>query len=168
MTLRISHTDKIASGLVVVLAGAVFYLSRDFPAGYGATGPSFFPRVIVSLMALFGAVQFVRRVRSGEPRTHEISLSAVKNVAVVAALVVAYLLAMPYLGFLVGTTAFLVAGMYFSGIEAFRRTVPVSFAVSLVLFYVFGQFLRVPLPESVILPVSRLLPSLLYGGAIVP
>jgi len=48
MTLEISHTDKVASGLVFLLAAAIVYLTTDFPGGYGATGPAFFPRVIVA------------------------------------------------------------------------------------------------------------------------
>ncbi|WP_336037207.1 tripartite tricarboxylate transporter TctB family protein [Halobacterium yunchengense] len=166
MTIRISHTDKIASGLVFLLAAAVFFVSEDFPGGYGATGPALFPRVIVGLMAGFALVQVARRVKRGDPKTHEVSLSAVKTVAVVAAMVVGYILLMPYLGFLVGTVAFLVVAMYYSGISELRRTVPISFGVTLALFYLFGEFLHVPLPESAILPVSRLLPSMLSVGVV--
>ncbi|NIC00754.1 tripartite tricarboxylate transporter TctB family protein [Halobacterium sp. R2-5] len=163
MTLKLSHTDKVASGLVFVLTAATFYLTTDFPAGYGATGPAFFPRVIVGLMSVFALVQLVKATRKGEPRTVEISRSTVKTVAVAAALVVGYVLTMPYFGFLAGTVVFLLLSMHFSGVDGFRTSIPVSIGVAIALYYIFVQFLRVPLPESAILPISRLLPGLLTG-----
>lgn len=164
MTLRISHTDKISSVLVFVLAAVVFYLTADFPSGFGATGPSLFPRAIVVLMSVFALVLLVKSVKREDVRTQEISWSAAKTVGIAAALVVGYLLLMPYLGFLAGTTAFLVVSIHFSGVSEFRKSIPVSIGVSIALFYIFAEFLRVPLPESTILPISRLLPTLLYGG----
>lgn len=164
MTLRISHTDKIASGLVFALAAAVFYLSADFPAGYGATGPAFFPRVIVGLMSVFALVQLVNAFRQDETRSQEISRSTVRTVGIAVVIIVAYVVTMPYLGFLAGTVGFLLASMWFSGVRKPRTAVPVALVVSVVLFYIFVQFLRVPLPESSILPISRLLPGLLVGG----
>lgn len=164
MTLKLSHTNKVASGLIFLLTAAVFYLTTDFPAGYGATGPAFFPRVIVGLMSVFALAQLVKTTRKDEPRTQEVSGSTVKTVAIAAALVVCYLLTMPYLGFLTGTVVFLLVSMHFSGVDGFRTSLPVSIGVAIALYYIFVEFLRVPLPESTILPISRLLPSLLVGG----
>lgn len=163
MTLKLSHTDKVASGLIFVLTAVVFYLTTDFPAGYGATGPAFFPRVIVGLMSVFALAQLVKAIRNGEPRTAEISRSTVETVAIAAALVVGYVLTMPYFGFLAGTVVFLLVSMHFSGVEGFRTSLPVSIGVAIVLYYIFVRFLRVPLPESSVLPISRLLPGLLTG-----
>lgn len=164
MTLRISHTDKIASGLVFLLAGGVYYLTTDFPSGVGATGPSFFPRLIVGLMSVFALAQLVKALKQGNVRTQEITWQTAKTVGIAVVLVVGYLVLMPYMGFLVGTIAFLMVSMHFSGVEKVSKSLPVAVFVSIALYYVFVPFLRVPLPESSILPVSRLLPSLLYGG----
>ncbi|EMA54425.1 tripartite tricarboxylate transporter TctB family protein [Halococcus salifodinae] len=164
MTLKISHIDKVASGLIFLLTAIIFYLTMDFPSGYGATGPAFFPRVIVGLMSVFALAQFVNVIRKDEPRTQEISWSAVKTVGIAATLIVGYLLTMPYLGFLTGTVGFLLVSMHFSGVEEFRTSLPVSIGVAIALYYVFVQFLRVPLPESAMLPVSRVLPGLFVGG----
>ncbi len=163
MTLKISHTDKVASGLVFVLTAATFYLTRDFPAGYGATGPAFFPRVIVGLMSVFALAQLVSAIRKDEPRTQEVTSSTVKTVAIAAALVVGYVLTMPYFGFLAGTVVFLLVSMHYSGVDDFQTSIPVSMGVAIALYYIFVKFLRVPLPESAILPISRLLPGLLTG-----
>lgn len=163
MTLKLRHTDKVASALVFLLAAVIFYLTADFPAGYGATGPAFFPRVIVGLMSVFALVQLVKSIRRSESRTREVSWSTVRTVAIAAGLVVGYLLTMPYLGFLAGTVVFLLVSMQFSGVDGLRTSLPVSIGVTIVLYYIFVQFLRVPLPESAILPISRLLPGFMTG-----
>ena len=164
MTLRINHTDKLASGLVFFLAAAVFYLSVEFPAGYGATGPAFFPRMIVGLMSMFALAQLVNAFRSDETRSQKLSQSTVRTVGTAVVIIVAYVVTMPYLGFLAGTVGFLLASMRFSGVRNPRTAVPVAVVVSIALYYIFVQFLRVPLPESTILPISRLLPGLLFSG----
>lgn len=164
MTLRIRHTDKIASGLLFLLTAVIFFLTEEFPSGFGQTSPAFFPRVIVSLIALFALVQLIDSFRTEEVRSYEISPSVVVTVGIAAALVVGYVVLLPYLGFLLGTALFLVVSMHFSGVEEIGKSVPVSVGVTLVLYYIFVQFLRVPLPENPFVPIGRYLPSLWYSG----
>ncbi len=156
----VSHTDKIASALLLALAVVVFVVSADFPEGPGQTSPAFFPRVIAALIALFALGQFGKSVAEDSVRSHEITWPVARRVLVVAALVVAYVATMPHLGFVLGTVVFLVVTMRYSGVRQYRRSVPLSIAVTLVLYYVFFEFLRVPLPRSRYLPVEELLPPL--------
>jgi hypothetical protein len=160
MGVTISHTDKIASLLLLALAVGVYRRSADFPAGFGETGSAFFPRVIAGLIAVFALFQFGKSVTGGTIQSHEVSWPVVRRVAVVAALVVAYVATMSHLGFVVGTFLFLVVTMRYSGVERYRRSVSLSAAATLVLYYVFFEFLRVPLPESQYFPIRDLLPPL--------
>ena len=78
---------------------------------------------------------------------------------------VGYVVLMPILGFLIGTILFLIVSMHFSGVERVRRSVPAAVGLTLVLYYVFVAFLRVPLPENAFLPIRRMLPPLsLFAG----
>lgn len=162
--IKVSHTDKIASVLLLLLTGVVFFLTADFPSGYGATSPAFFPRLIVSLIAVFAIVQLIDSFRADEVRSYEITPSVAVTVGIAAGLVVAYVFLMVYLGFLLGTAVFLVASMQFSGVDRIWKSVTVSVGVSLALYYIFYRFLRVPLPENPFIPIGRLLPSLWYSG----
>lgn len=161
MTIEIRHTDKVGAALLLAVAAGVFVTSRDFPSGFGGTpGAAFFPRVVAATIALLAVVLLVRSVASREPRTHRISTDDAIRFAVPVAFLVAYVAAMSALGFLLATVALLVGLMRYSGVEEYRRSVPLALAVAVVLHYVFREFLHVPLPEGSVVPVADLLPAL--------
>jgi hypothetical protein len=155
MAIEIKRSEQIGAILFLILSGIVYYLSGTFPEGQGQTGPGSYPRV-----------QLARSLYAGESTVHEIRAPTIKRVGIVVALVVAYVITMPYLGFLVGTVAFLAVTIHYSGERNLRQIALVSVLVPIVLHYAFGAFLRVRLPENVLLPISRLLPPLplVIGG----
>jgi hypothetical protein len=116
--------------------------------------------MIAGLIALFALGQLVKAFRTDERRSYEITPSVVVTVAIAAGLVVGYVVLMPYLGFVIATILFLVVSMHFSGVEKARKSILVSLGITLLLHYVFVQFLRIPLPENPIVPIGRLLPSI--------
>jgi hypothetical protein len=166
MAIEIKRSEQIGAILFLILSGIVYYLSGTFPEGQGQTGPGSYPRVVVTLIAVFALFQLARSLYAGESTVHEIRAPTIKRVGIVVALVVAYVITMPYLGFLVGTVAFLAVTIHYSGERNLRQIALVSVLVPIVLHYAFGAFLRVRLPENVLLPISRLLPPLplVIGG----
>lgn len=166
MAIELSHTDKVGAALLVALSAGVFVASRDFPSGFGATpGAAFFPRVVAATIALLAVVLFARSVVSREARTHRVSTDDATRFAVPVAFLAAYVAAMPLLGFVAATVAFLVGLMRYSGVEGYRRSVPLAVGVAVALHYVFREFLHVPLPEGSVLPIAGLLPSIpLFAG----
>lgn len=161
MALELGHTDKIGSALLLALAAGVYVVSADFPAGPAQTGPAFFPRMIGVLIAAFALAQLGKRLYVGDVQSHEITRDVAIRVLAVLALVVAYVLALPWVGFVPGTVGFLLVAMWYSGVESVPRAVVVAVGASLALFYVFVVFLRVPLPDGVVVPVRQFLPGLL-------
>lgn len=168
MAIEIRHTDKVAAVLLVALSAGVFVVSRDFPSGFGGTpGAAFFPRVVAGAIAALAVVQFAQSVASPEARSHTVSTGDVVRFAVPVGLLAAYVALMPLVGFVVGTVAFLVGLMRYSGVEAYRTSVPLSAGIAVVLHYVFREFLRVPLPEGSVVAVADILPSLpLFAGVL--
>lgn len=168
MSLRIRHTDKVAAVLLVGLAAGVYVASRDFPSGFGSSpGAAFFPRLIASVVALLAGVLFVRSVASSDARSYDVSTADVRRFAVPVALLVAYVALMPILGFVLDTVIFLVALTRYSGVESYRESVSLAVGLGLVLHYVFGEFLHIPLPEGSVVSVAGWLPSLpLLAGVV--
>jgi hypothetical protein len=161
MAIEIRHTDKVGAALLVALSAGVFVASRDFPSGFGETpGAAFFPRVIAATIALLTVLLFVRSAVAREPRAHSVATEDVTQFAVPAGFLLAYVLAMPTIGFVLGTIGFLVGLMWYSGVERLRTSIPLALAIAVVLHYVFREFLHVPLPEGSTVSVSELLPSL--------
>lgn len=165
MGIELSHADKIGSVLLLALAAGVFVVTADFPRGPTETGPAFYPRMIAVLIAFFAFVQLGRSVRRDGVRSHEIERDTTVRVVGTVALVVAYVLLLPWVGFVAGTAAFLLVAMRYSGVRSYARMVPVSIGLTLVLYYAFAVFLRVPLPESPLYPVAESLPWLLWEVA---
>ncbi|SNZ12035.1 Tripartite tricarboxylate transporter TctB family protein [Natronoarchaeum philippinense] len=159
MPVEIGHTDKISSVLLLALSAGVFVVSGDFPRGPGITGPAFFPRVISVLIAAFALAQLGKRLYVSRVRSYEITHEVAVQVFAVFGLVVAYVLALPWIGFVPATIAFLLAAMWYSGVGSLPRAVVVAVGVTLALYYTFIVFLRVPLPEGVFVPVRPFLPS---------
>lgn len=161
MSIRIRHTDKLAAVLLVGLAVGVFVASRDFPSGFGESpGAAFFPRIIVSVIALLAGVLFVRSVASSDVRAYDVSTTDVRRFAVPVASLVAYVALMPILGFVLDTILFLVVLMRYSGVESYWRSGALAVGLGLALYYVFGEFLHIPFPEGSVVSVARWLPSL--------
>lgn len=164
MAFEIRHADKVGAVLLVALSVGVFRVSRDFPSGFGETpGAAFFPRVTAASIGLLAVVLFVRSAASGERRPPEISVEKVERFAVPVALLVAYVALMSSLGFVLVTVGFLILLMRYSGVRAYRRSIPLAIGLAVVLHYVFGEFLHVPLPEGSVVSLSRFLPSLFAG-----
>lgn len=163
MRITLSHTDEIGSVLLLLLAAGVFVVTGDFPQGPGETGPAYYPRMIAVLIALFALLQLGRSLAKGRVRSHEISRAVAMRVTVPFVLVVAYVLLMPWLGFLASTTLFLVVAMRYSGVESLLRSGGVAIGFTLLLYYAFVVFLRIPLPESPLYPVARHLPGVVTG-----
>jgi hypothetical protein len=158
MGVPVNHSDKIASGLLLALVGAIFIVTDDFPLGPNVTGPAFYPRVIGALIALFAVVQVVKSIVTEDAESHMIDQETAKRVAIPLGLIIAYVVSMPNLGFLLATIGFLVVTMRYSGVNDVIQSLGLSVGIALVLFYVFRQFLRVPLPLNSFFPFERLLP----------
>lgn len=160
MAVTLKHSEKIGSILFLTLSAVVYYFSGTFPNAPTETGPGSYPRVIAILIAAFALIQFGRSVYVGETTVHRIRAPVVKRVGLITTLILAYVLLMPYLGFLLGTAIFLAIAIRYSGGENILQLTAISITVPIVLHYAFGVFLRVRLPENVLIPISRLLPPL--------
>ena len=160
MSYELRHTEKLIAGIILVFSVAVFVYAGTLPDTPMPTGPGTYPQIVTGLMAIFALMQLVKSVKSDEVSSYEFSKPVIKRVGTVIALLVMYLLTLPFLGFLIGTAIFLAVTMWYSGVRSKRHLVTLSTLIPIALFYVFGQFLRVRLPENVLLPISRLLPRL--------
>lgn len=164
MGIELRRTDTIGAILWLALAAAVFVVSAGFPAGPDETTPAFYPRVIAGLIALFALAQLGRSLSADTTRSHEVTAGATKRVLGALVLVVAYVFLLPWLGFLVATAGFLVVGMRYSGARSPLRIGGVAVGLTLMLYYTFAVFLRIPLPENPFYSVAGLLPGLMGVG----
>lgn len=166
MGIELRHTDKIGAALLVALAVGIFAVTADFPTGPHETGPAYYPRVIAVLIAFFALVLLGRSVYRDGVRAHRIERDVTIRVVATLGLVVAYVLSLPWLGFVPGTIAFLVVAMRYSGVRSSVRIGLAAVGLTLLLYYTFVILLRIPLPRSYLFPVRELLPGAIWASTI--
>lgn len=61
------NMDFLAGLLMIVIGGGAFYMALDFPFGSALRmGPGYFPRVLSTILMLFGVFVMIRGLMSGE------------------------------------------------------------------------------------------------------
>lgn len=145
--------DFYSALTILLLVGICFVESRRIDPGINfALGPLFFPHILLSLITVFSCLLLAGSIKGGAALAAERQPLDVKTVVsrvVILGLTALYLLALPLLGYIPCTVAFLLICMIFLG----RRTprdlalyAGVAAAITLGLQYIFGSLLHLFLP----------------------
>lgn len=108
------NRDTICAVLLLLICGGLAWASLDIrEPNYGQLSPATWPRVIVGVMAVLSLIYLIQSLRQGPdapnpdaPRGVAEFFAYWRNVIWVFVLFGAYLLAIPYLGMLVGGVLF--------------------------------------------------------------
>lgn len=172
-TIEIRHADKIGSVLLIGFSIAIYLLAGWIPLGRTPEhdpGPAFFPRLVAIGIGFLATVQLVAMIYRGDGIHHEVPTDRVKSVVLVAAALVAYVLAMQYLGFLLASFLFLVALLVYSGESNPRIIALIAIGFPFGLYFVFAGIFNVPLPDNAFFRWERFLPFMVWievpGGGI--
>ncbi|MEJ8571362.1 tripartite tricarboxylate transporter TctB family protein [Microbaculum marinum] len=150
--------DAISGLLFVLLAGAIYYVTRNFPIMPGQDyGAAFFPRTIATFMAILGALLMIRGIREreagpvAEPFEWMRSPGLVANFLLVVGALIFYIAVSDRLGFVITAFITLYALLFWlRGRRFWLSSLAISVVSVIVLQQFFGQFLRVPLPWGVL------------------
>jgi hypothetical protein len=153
-SMSIKLLDKLFSLLTIVLG--VYILFRAMEYGYwvrNAPGPGFFP-IIASLgMLVLGAINLLRGLIGKEVIENELDLKSIVKSLVIVAIVIAFLLAAPYLGMLIGSAimVFLIGLVIEDGKTAkfVVKLGVISCLFPLVAYFLFSRYLNVPLIQGI-------------------
>ena len=144
--------DLMVGVLVVLTSMSLFVATFYFPPPLGphAPGPAIFPRIIIFIMFLFGALLTYSSLTSSKKEAR-IDLTAVKvnGFLLSVGLIVLYLFLLPYLGFVWDSFLYLCLTL-FPRMKSKFKVVLVS-AIGVACFYlIFVVLLRVRLPLLVL------------------
>jgi putative tricarboxylic transport membrane protein len=149
--------DAVIGAALLVFAAALAFFSRDFPSipsqQYGA---AVFPTLIAAGFAVCGVLMVVSGVRQGGPVLAWADWArerhGFRNVVVTVAAILFYILAADTLGFLLTIVPILLILFRLLGV-GWIASVGLAAVVALVVQYIFGSFLYVPLPWGVLSPI---------------
>ncbi len=143
-----------------VVAGVLYYSASriDYTPRGGSLGPDFWPKLAIGLMALLCIVETIRALAGAssgpgladllegggeeEKRSHPFLL--VGGIA----LIVAYAVLVPILGFLLGSLLFMAGFMYLGGYRNHVALWSIAIAATFVIAFVFLRFAYVSLPRG--------------------
>lgn len=151
--------------VALVLCVVLWTRTADLDTTVEGPGPAMFPRLLIALLAIAMVARVVQHaravrkaVREGGPDARpprvtegEIDEQALSMPRVWQAigLSVGYVVATIYIGWIIGTFAFLVTFLYMCGKRRLYVTVPASAATAVALAYVFVKVVYIALPTGV-------------------
>ena len=149
------NRDTIVATILLLICGGLAYASLDIrEPDYGQLSPATWPRVIVGVMAFLSVIYLIQSLRQGPdapnpdaPATVAEFFAYWRNVIWVFVLFAAYLLAIPYLGMLLGGVLFV-----FLLLSALGGIRPVVLHAAIALISVGGMWLLFTYALRVILP----------------
>jgi putative tricarboxylic transport membrane protein len=151
----VARADRVIGLLLIALAAAYYWLSYDIEVGLASDrlGPRFFPRVLAILLGIASLAlvlrTFVGRRRAGGA-VQATEGERLGRLWATLGLTAVYLIALPHVGFLLLTPAFLAA---FTLLFGYRRPGPLlgtALGTTLVLYFVFVRALGVRLPSGLL------------------
>jgi len=138
----------LLGGMGLLLFSAL-YLERSFAISTGLAsdrlGPQFFPRLLAALLALLSVAPVVRAACD---RSDKAPLPGVRlgRLVAVLALCAGWTLLLPRLGLLIVTPPLVAAVIWILDLRRWRPMIAVALGMTLVLYLVFVQMLKVLLP----------------------
>ncbi|WP_353475898.1 tripartite tricarboxylate transporter TctB family protein (plasmid) [Salipiger sp. H15] len=145
--------DIVTGAALVALGILMIWIASGFPQiGAMSYGPDLFPRIIASGLILSGLGILLEAARGIAPESEGPRLAALP-ILILLALVAAFAVLLPLLGFHVAAAlALLVAVRIFGG--GWTVAGAVAILGPLALHYIFYSVLRVPLPWGLLTPVA--------------
>jgi putative tricarboxylic transport membrane protein len=153
----VTRASRVAAPLAgLVLAGGLFLGARglDEIAREGQLGPGFWPRLVLAGLGLACLLKALSEWRRATPslglgtETESAGEISRARLAIGILLIVLYVLAAPWTGFMLATAAFIAAFMVLAGARS-----PVAIAAhavvgTVVLLYTFVRIVYLPLPKG--------------------
>ncbi|WP_338824706.1 hypothetical protein MHOCP_03050 [Moorella humiferrea] len=136
-------------GIGFIFAGIIFIqsLSLDYYSEVGP-GPGMLPLWLSGALLLLYFLYIIRCVKKEYITFGDIlpNGGAARKIILILASLALYILVIPYIGFILAGTMLLF--ILFTGTYKWYYNLLISVAISIVLFWIFGSLLDVPLPKN--------------------
>ncbi|MFJ7936704.1 tripartite tricarboxylate transporter TctB family protein [Sporosarcina sp. NPDC096371] len=143
--------SDISTGIVLLLFSIIGYvMATDLASPNVAMkyGPDFFPKLVLSLLAITSLILVVNAIRRYKKSTEYLGLdkSVVFTVLIFVFILIGYVLLFFVAGFIISTIVFLFIGQWAFGIRKIALLSTTSIVIPIALYFLFSFFFKVPLP----------------------
>lgn len=147
--MRKEIVDISAGGILLLLSVAGYLMAGQF-GNENPYGPDFFPKLILTLLAITSALLVVGAVlklkKNSESSPIQIDRSTVGKILLLVGVLIAYILLFFVAGFIVSTILFLLVAQWIFGVRKLVLLGTVSVVLPIVLYFVFTIAFKIPLP----------------------
>lgn len=141
----------ISTGIVLLLLSIIGYvISMDLVDSNSTTkyGPDFFPKLILSLLAISAIILLVNALKRYKKSTEQliVNKSAIISVFIFILILIGYIALFFIAGFIISTIIFLFIGQWAFGIRKLPLIITTTLMIPLVSYFIFTYFFKIPLP----------------------
>ncbi|HSV56190.1 MAG TPA: tripartite tricarboxylate transporter TctB family protein [Magnetospirillaceae bacterium] len=144
----------VVYGMLLGIVSIVFLvLTAGFRVSAGGIDPRVFPRIVVGTLLALSAglvIRGIAHLRKDSPGPAPLPVSTSSRLALLAGGGAVYALLMGIVGYLVATPPLVALTMVLFGERRVTRIVFVSLLTSVILFFLFRNVFRVPLPRTIL------------------
>jgi glycerol uptake facilitator-like aquaporin len=144
--------DISVGAALSVFSTAVFLYANQYKGkGVSEYGPNFFPQLMASLLFITSILLIVNAFRGKSQTDLEgIHLSGLIRSGASVVISIIYLIIMQFLGFFTATLIFLYVMMTYLGQKGQLKRIISTLAVSVVIYAIFNNFLKIPMPMGIL------------------
>jgi putative tricarboxylic transport membrane protein len=145
------RADAVIGLGLLIFAALYFQQSFAITTGFAPDrlGPTFFPRLLAAVLALLALMLIARAAGNRSERAPPPTARVGVFIGVVG-LMALYALALPRVGFLLGTPVLVGIVVALMGLREWRPLLGTAIGVTLALYLVFDRFLHVLLPPGLL------------------
>ncbi len=142
--IRKINYDQIIGGGIISLSLFFYYQTLLFqiPATVNITSPALIPRIWIITLLLLSVILIVK----SKNQTINKSNKSPKTVLIIIALLLAYLVAMQWVGYFFTTPVFIMAAMYLLNYRKFAMMAINAFGFVIFSYFIFNKLLHIDLP----------------------
>ncbi|MFO7613803.1 MAG: tripartite tricarboxylate transporter TctB family protein [Bacteroidales bacterium] len=150
--------DAVTGFFIIILSSFIIYEAKSLPALPGVPyGPGLFPTLIAYMMMLGGVILIFKGLKTlGVKGWYELDEWARRRnsyitLALIFSVLLFYILFSEMLGFILTSILILLAMLLWTrGKRHFLSSVIISVCFSIIIFFIFGKIMRIPLPAGVL------------------
>lgn len=136
----------------IALAGYLYTVTRGFAAEGGglAKNPAYYPNLLLVILSSLSVLLIMSALFRREKPSFSVDRPALLNAALIFAMILVYILALQFLGFLVSTVVFVVGGVLIYG-GSIKTALLTGIPVTAGVYLVFHVLLKVVMPRGLLI-----------------
>ena len=151
--------DRVTAFVLFIIAGGWIYLATKIEtpafAMVSKLSPGDYPMGVGILLAALAVILFIKtfkvqdhKERNGLQDEGARNTKAVKHLLTGFALFLAYVISVPFFGFVVASPLFVFFFIWFIGRYSLLLTIPIAMGIPATLWIIFAWWLSVPIPKG--------------------